>query len=79
LDCGGLRVGYFGSTPELSGQKTAISNAMTSDVLTPDSPPQTLATLDDMRERIRKISRLKGRQADVSEMREVQALMGPAP
>lgn len=52
---------------------------MTSDVLTPDSPPQTLATLDDMRERIRKISRLKGRQADESAMREVQALMGPAP
>jgi len=63
----------------LSGQKTAISNAMTSDVLTPDSPPQTLATLDDMRERIRKISRLKGRQADESAMREVQTLMGPAP
>ena len=52
---------------------------MTSDVLTPDSPPQTLATLDDMRERIRKISRLKGRQADESAMREVQALMGLAP
>ncbi|MEY3144909.1 MAG: hypothetical protein RL342_580 [Pseudomonadota bacterium] len=52
---------------------------MTSDVLTPDSPPQTLATLDDMRERIRKISRLKGRQADESAMREVQALMGPTP
>ena len=52
---------------------------MTSDVLTPDSPPQTLATLDDMRERIRKISRLKGRQADESAMLEVQALMGPAP
>ena len=52
---------------------------MTSDVLTPDSPPQTLATLDDMRERIRKISRLKGRQADESAMREVRALMGPAP
>ncbi len=52
---------------------------MTSDVLTPDSPPQTLATLDDMRERIRKISRLKGRQADESAMLEVQTLMGPAP
>ena len=52
---------------------------MTSDVLTPDSPPQTLATLDDMRERIRKISRLKGRQADDAAMLEVQALMGPAP
>ena len=52
---------------------------MTSDVLTPDSPPKTLATLDDMRERIRKISRLKGRQADESAMLEVQALMGPAP
>ncbi len=52
---------------------------MTSDVLTPDSPPQTLATLDDMRERIRKISRLKGRQADESAMLEVRALMGPAP
>ena len=65
--------------PELSRQKTTISNAMTSDVLTPDSPPKTLATLDDMRERIRKISRLKGRQADESAMLEVQALMGPAP
>ena len=52
---------------------------MTSDVLTPDSPPQTLATLDDMRERIRKKSRLKGRQADEASLLEVQALIGAAP
>jgi formate dehydrogenase beta subunit len=40
---------------------------------------QTLATLDDMRERIRKKSQLKGRQADEASLREVRALMGAAP
>ncbi|MEY4268030.1 MAG: hypothetical protein RIS90_2565, partial [Pseudomonadota bacterium] len=40
---------------------------------------QTLATLDDMRERIRKKSRLKGRQADEASLQEVQALIGAAP
>jgi formate dehydrogenase len=40
---------------------------------------QTLATLDDMRERIRKKSQLKGRQADEVSLREVRALIGAAP
>jgi formate dehydrogenase len=40
---------------------------------------QTLATLDDMRERIRKKSQLKGRQADEASLREVRALIGAAP
>ena len=39
----------------------------------------TLATLDDMRERIRKKSHLKGRQADEVSLREVRALIGVAP
>ncbi len=40
---------------------------------------QILATLDDMRERIRKKSQLKGRQADEASLREVRALIGAAP
>ena len=44
-----------------------------------DPAVQTLATLDDMRERIRKKSRLKGRQADEVSLREVRALIGAAP
>jgi len=39
----------------------------------------TLGSVDDMRERIRKKSRLKGRQADEASLVEVQALIGAAP
>ncbi|NBT56616.1 MAG: NADH-quinone oxidoreductase subunit F, partial [Betaproteobacteria bacterium] len=39
----------------------------------------TLGSVDDMRERIRKKSRLKGRQADEASLLEVQALIGAAP
>jgi len=38
-----------------------------------------LGSVDDMRERIRKKSRLKGRQADEVSLDEVQALIGPRP
>ena len=36
-------------------------------------------TVDDMRERIRKKSKLKGRQADDASVAEVRALVGAAP
>ena len=39
----------------------------------------TLGSVDDMRERIRKKSQLKGRQADEASLREVRALIGAAP
>ena len=39
----------------------------------------TLGSVDDMRERIRKKSQLKGRQTDEASLREVRALMGAAP
>ena len=38
-----------------------------------------LATADDMRERIRRKSKLKGRQADDVSLEEVRALIGPRP
>jgi NADH:ubiquinone oxidoreductase subunit F (NADH-binding)/NADH:ubiquinone oxidoreductase subunit E len=41
--------------------------------------PVPLGTLDDMRERIRRKSKLKGRQADEQSLEEVRALVGPAP
>jgi NADH:ubiquinone oxidoreductase subunit E len=44
-----------------------------------DTPPVALATLDDMRERIRRKSKLKGRQADDTSLEEVRALVGPSP
>eukprot|EP01036_Dinobryon_divergens_P020262 gene20262-27762_t len=50
--------------------------------LTKPSPAISVVTLgsaDDMRERIRKKSRLKGRQADEASLLEVQALIGAAP
>jgi formate dehydrogenase beta subunit len=37
-----------------------------------------LATVDDMRERIRRKSKLKGRQADEVSLAEVRALVGPS-
>ena len=38
-----------------------------------------VATVDDMRERIRRKSKLKGRQADEISLEEVRALIGPRP
>ena len=42
-------------------------------------PAVAIATLDDMRERIRRKSRLKGRQADKASLAEVRALLGEPP
>jgi len=47
--------------------------------IAPDVKPVTLGTLDDMRERIRRKSKLKGRQADDVSLSEVRALIGAAP
>ena len=47
--------------------------------LVPDVPVVALATLDDMRDRIRRKSKLKGRQADDDSVAEVRALVGQAP
>ena len=41
-----------------------------------DASPVVLATPDELRQRIRKQSKLKGRQPDDASLREVQAL-GP--
>lgn len=38
-----------------------------------------IATLDDMRERIRRKSRLKGRQVDEQSVAEVRAMLGEPP
>jgi formate dehydrogenase len=46
---------------------------------TPDIKPVSLGTVDDMRERIRRKSKLKGRQADDVSLTEVRALVGAAP
>ena len=47
------------------------------------SPPSTktvaLATVDEMRDRIRRKSKLKGRQADDASVAEVRSLVGPGP
>jgi len=45
----------------------------------PDIPTVALGSVDDMRERIRKKSKLKGRQADDASLAEVRALLGPRP
>ena len=45
----------------------------------PDVKPVTLGTVDDMRERIRRKSKLKGRQPDDVSLAEVRALIGAAP
>lgn len=50
---------------------TAVSMAGTSTV--------ALATVDDMRQRIRKMSKLKGRQPDDSSLAVVRSLIGPRP
>ena len=44
-----------------------------------DIPPVTLATVDQLRERIRRKSKLKGRQLDDESIKEVCALIGPRP
>ena len=44
-----------------------------------DTPAVTLATVDQLRERIRRKSKLKGRQADDASLEEVRALIGPRP
>ncbi|SFB68769.1 NAD-dependent formate dehydrogenase flavoprotein subunit [Polaromonas sp. OV174] len=45
----------------------------------PEIRPIAIATLDEMRERIRRKSRLKGRQADDASITEVRALIGLKP
>ncbi len=45
----------------------------------PDVQTVSLGTVDDMRERIRRKSKLKGRQADDISLAEVRALIGAAP
>ena len=48
--------------------------------LDPVAPaPVVLASVDDMRERIRRKSKLKGRQADETSLKEVRTLLGEAP
>ena len=42
-------------------------------------PAVTIATVDQLRERIRRKSKLKGRQADDASLEEVRALTGPRP
>ena len=42
-------------------------------------PAVSIATADEMRERIRRKSRRKGRQADDASLLEVRALVGPGP
>ena len=44
-----------------------------------DILPVTLATVDQLRERIRRTSKLKGRQVDDESLEEVRALIGPRP
>ena len=45
----------------------------------PDIPAVTIATVDQLRDRIRRKSKLKGRQADDASLEEVRALIGPRP
>ena len=52
---------------------------MNSSASLPAVQPVALATVDDMRERIRRKSKLKGRQADDASLDEVRALIGPKP
>ncbi len=48
-------------------------------VSSPPSPYQPLASVDAMRERIRRSGKLKGRQADAQSLDEVRALLGERP
>jgi formate dehydrogenase len=54
-------------------------NNSSSVALSPDVKAVSLGTVDDMRERIRRKSKLKGRQADDASLSEVRALVGLAP
>ena len=45
----------------------------------PEPAAQTLATVDQLRQKIRRASKLKGRQSDDASMAEVRALLGPKP
>jgi hypothetical protein len=45
----------------------------------PEVKAVAVATVDEMRERIRRKSKLKGRQADDQSLDEVRALIGPRP
>ncbi len=47
--------------------------------LLPQPKTVALATVDEMRERIRRKSKLKGRQADDTALAEVRSLVGPGP
>lgn len=44
-----------------------------------DSSPVTLVSVDEMRERIRRTGKLKGRQAEDASLQKVRALVGTAP
>ena len=52
---------------------------MTASTLAPQTTSVAFATVDDMRDRIRRKSKLKGRQADDASLAEVRALIGAAP
>ena len=54
-------------------------NAITAPDGTRTAAPVVLATPDDMRERIRRKGRLKGRQTDPQSVQEVKALLGDEP
>ena len=47
--------------------------------LAPEAPTVAALSVNDMRERIRRKSRLKGRQPEDAAMAEVGALLGPRP
>ena len=56
------------------------ADPMVANVASPaDTQPVTLGTVDDMRERIRRKSKLKGRQADDVSLAEVRGLLGEKP
>ena len=52
---------------------------MTANSVAPQTKTVTLATVDDMRDRIRRKSKLKGRQADDASVAEVRGLIGQGP
>ena len=55
------------------------SSVMTLSDISLQVQPLALATVDEMRERIRRKSRLKGRQADAASLQDVRTLIGTAP
>jgi hypothetical protein len=58
---------------------SVISSNMTLSDISLRSQPVPLATVDEMRERIRRKSRVKGRQADAASLKEVRTLIGAVP